>query len=228
MDFTEIRDIAEGLRRRVEFLLDSGITAVPKANAKKSGGADACPAGWAVFQGTLLEAASFAPCGHEGWKGVLFAIFPLGKAAVLWGVPVSGQTLQDNPFGGEPTSQLEKMLEWLGGQLKCSVPGVKNPAAVLAASCPEAGGYSDAAAASACREALEPYLKGAGGVLLMGELAAWAFLQMADIGEARGKVHKADGRSIITTYPPDDWARDQSRKKAAHIDLKLLISACSS
>ena len=62
----------------------------------------------------------------------------------------------------------------------------------------------------------------------MGELAVFAFLQMADIGEARGKVHKADGRSIVATYPPDDWVRDQSRKKAAHIDLKLLISACGS
>jgi hypothetical protein len=228
MDFTEIKDIAEGLRRRIEFLLDSGITAVPRAAARKGGEVNACPAGWAVFEGTLLEAASFAPCGHEGWKGVLFAVFPLGKAAVLWGVPVTGQTIQDNPFGREPVSQLEKMLEWLAGQLKCSVPRVSNPVAVLAASCPETGGYSDAGAATACREALEPYIKGAGCVLLMGELAAWAFLQSADIGEARGKAHKADGRSIIATYPPDDWVREQSRKKAAHIDLKLLISACGS
>lgn len=227
MDFTEIKDIAEGLRRRIEFLLDAGITAVPKANAKKGGGAHACASGWAVFQGTLLEAASFAPCGHEGWKGVLFGVWPLGKAVVLWGVPVSGQ-IHDNPFGGETFSQLEKMLEWLAGQLKCSAPLVSNPGAVLAASCPETGGYSDAGAAAACRKAIEPYLKGADCVLLMGELAAFAFLQMADITEARGKVHKADGRSMVVTYPPDDWVRDQSRKKAAHIDLKLLISACGS
>ncbi|OGP14842.1 MAG: hypothetical protein A2052_08445 [Deltaproteobacteria bacterium GWA2_54_12] len=228
MDFSEIKDIAEGLKRRIEFLLDSGVTAVPKANARKSGAADACPADWAIFQGTLLEAASFVPCGHEGWKGVLFAVFPLGKAAILWGVPVTGHTLQDSPFAAEPVSQLERMLEWLAGQLKCSVPRVSNPGAVLAASCPETGAYSDAGAAAACRGALEPYLKGAGGILLMGELAVFAFLQMADIGEARGKVHKADGRSIVATYPPDDWVRDQSRKKAAHIDLKLLISACGS
>lgn len=228
MDFSEIKDIAEGLKRRIEFLLDAGITAVPKENARKSGGAHACPSDWAVFEGTLLETASFAPCGHEGWKGVLFGVWPLGKAVVLWGVPVSGQTLQDSPFGAEPLSQLERMLEWLAGQLKCSVPLVSNPGAVLAASCPEAGEYSDAGATAACRKAIEPYLNGADCVLLMGELAAFAFLQMADITEARGKAHKADGRSVIVTYPPDDWVREQSRKKAAHIDLKLLISACAS
>ena len=228
MDFSEIKDIAEGLKRRIEFLLDSGVTAVPKANARKSGAADACPADWAIFQGTLLEAASFVPCGHEGWKGVLFAVFPLGKAAILWGVPVSGQTLHDSPFGVEPASQLERMIEWLAGQLKSPVPRVSNPKVVLAASCPEAGGYSDAGAATACLGALEPYLKGACGVLLMGELATWAFLQSADMGEARGRVHKADGRSVVATYSPDELVRDPGLKKAAHADLKLLIPACSS
>ncbi|MBI2400707.1 MAG: hypothetical protein HYV23_06595, partial [Deltaproteobacteria bacterium] len=173
MDFSEIKDIAEGLKRRIEFLIDSGITAVPKAKASatKSVAADACPAGWAIFEGTLLEAASFAPCGHEKWKGVLFAVYPLGKASILWGVPVTGQTLKDSPFTAEPVSQLERMLEWLAGQLKCSAPRVSNPGAVLAASCPETGAYSDAGAAAACREALEPFLKGADCVLLMGELA---------------------------------------------------------
>lgn len=228
MDFTEIKDIAEGLRRRIEFLLDAGITAVPKASARKGGAADECPAGWAVFEGTLLEAAVFAPCGHDGWKGVLFAVFPLGKAVVLWGVPVTGATFHDSPFGAEPLAQLERMLEWLAGQLKSAVPRVSNPGVVLAASCPESGAYSDAGAAAACRGALEPYLKGVGGVLLMGELAAFAFLQSADLGETRGKAHKADGRSVVVTYPPDDWVREQSRKKAAHIDLKLLISECGS
>ena len=228
MDFTDIKDIAEGLRRRIEFLIDSGITAVPRAGGRKGAGAQACAAGWAVFEGTLLEAAAFSPCAHQGWKGVLFAVFPLGKAAILWGVPVSGQTLQGSPFGVEPASQLERMLEWLAGQLKSPVPRVSNPNVVLAASCPEAGGYSDAGAATACLGALEPYLKGACGVLLMGELATWAFLQSADMGEARGRVHKADGRSVVATYSPDELVRDPGLKKAAHADLKLLIPACSS
>lgn len=228
MDSTEIKDIAEGLRRRIDFLLDAGITSVPRARARRASAKGGCPAGWAVFEGALLDAAAFSPCCHPEWKGVLFGIFQLGRAAVLWGVPVAGQTLQDNPFGPEPVSQLERMLEWLAGQLKCSAQRVSNPQVVLAASCPEAGGYSDAGAGAACRAALEPYLKGVGGLLLMGELAAWAFLQSADTGESRGKVHKADGRSIVVTYPPDEWVREPGFKKAAHLDLKLLISACSS
>ena len=77
----------------------------------------------------------------------------------------------------------------------------------------------------ACRGPLEPYLKGVEGVLLMGSLAAWAFLQSADLDGARGRAHKASGRSLFATYPPDEWITDQARKKAAHNDLKLLIKA---
>lgn len=230
MDSSGIKDIAEGLKRRIELLLDSGITAVHRTSSKKdapaSGGA--CPAGWAFFEGALREASSFSPCGHQGWKGVLFGFFPLGRASVVWGVPVSGQALHDNPFGAEPASQLEKMFEWLAVQLKCAAPNMSNPQVVLAASCPEKGAYSDAEAAAACCEALEPLFSGSSGVLLMGELAAWAFLQTADLNEARGKAHRKASGQYIATYSPDELVKDQNLKKAAHADLKLLISSCNS
>jgi hypothetical protein len=227
MDSDDIKDIAASLRRRAEYLLDAGITDLPRASALKTKGPaiDANPADWVIFNGALKDAATFKACAHQDWKGVLFGIWPLGKAAVLWGVPVAGQTLQSSPFGEEPLSQLEKMLVWLGGQIKSAVPQASNPDIVIAARCPQDGRYSDTGAAVACLGSLAPYLKGASGVLLMGELAAWAFLQSADLTGARAKVHKGDGRALVVTYPPDEWAREQARKKAAHIDLKLLIKA---
>lgn len=225
MDTSEIKDAALSLMRRIEFLLDAGITGLPKARVVKPDGpaVESESADWAVFKGCLKDAAVFKACEHQDWKGVLFGVYPLGKAVVLWAVPVAGQTLQDSPFGAEPIVQLEKMLVWLAGELKGPVPQAANPEVVLVARCPQEGGYTDTAAATACRALLEPYFKGAQGVLLMGELAAWAFLQSADIDGARGRVNKGDGRQVVVTYPPDEWITDQARKKAAHNDLKLLI-----
>ena len=227
MDSYGIKDAALSLMRRIEFLLDAGITGLPKARAMKPAApaVESESADWAVFNGSLKDAAAFNACDHQDWKGVLFGVWPLGKAVVLWAVPVAGQTLQDSPFGAEPVSQLEKMLVWLAGEIKGSVPQAANPEVVLVARCPQEGGYTDTGAATACRGLIEPYLKGAQGVLLMGELAAWAFLQSADLDGARGRVNKGDGRPVVVTYPPDEWITDQARKKAAHNDLKLLIKA---
>lgn len=227
MDSSGIKDAALSLMRRIEFLLDAGITGLPKGRALKPAvpAVESESAAWAVFNGSLKDAAAFKACAHQDWKGVLFGIYPLGKAAVLWAVPVAGQTLQDSPFGVESAVQLEKMLVWLAGELKGSVPQAADPEVVLAARCPQDGGYTDTGAAIACRALLEPYLKGAQGILLMGSLAVWAFLQSADLDGARGRVNKVDGRSIVVTYPPDEWIADQARKKAAHNDLKILIKA---
>jgi hypothetical protein len=225
MDSSVIKDIAEGLKRRIELLLDAGITAVPKKAARKVGQEERCAPGWVFFEGRLSEAAAFSPCGHQGWKGVLFAVYPLAKATVLWGVPVSGQTVHGNPFGTESVSQLEKMLEWLARELKCAAPDVFDPPVVLGASCPESGTYSDAGAAAECLKTLEPRIGGSGVLLLMGELASWAFLHSSDLNEARGRVHKVSGRRAVVTYPPDELVADQNLKKAAHADLKLLIQA---
>lgn len=223
MDSSGIKDIAEGLKRRIELLLDAGITAVPKRAARKGGPEEGCAPGWVFFEGRLSEAASFYPCGHQGWKGVLFAVFPLAKATVLWGVPVSAQTIHNNPFGADAAAQLEKMFEWLAKELNCAAPDVFDPPVVLGASCPESGAYSDAEAATECLKTLEPHFKGTGVLLLMGELASWAFLHCGDLNEARGKVHKVSGFKAVATYPPDELVADQSLKKAAHADLKLLI-----
>jgi hypothetical protein len=227
MDSSGIKDAALSLMRRIEFLLDAGITGLPKARAMKPAvpAVESESADWAVFKGPLKDAAAFKACDHHDWKGVLFGVYPLGKAIVLWAVPVAAQTLQDSPFGAEPLSQLEKMLAWLAGELKSPVPQAANPEVVLAARCAQEGGYTDTGAAMACRGPLEPYLKGVEGVLLMGSLAAWAFLQSADLDGARARVHKGDGRQVVATYPPDEWITDQARKKAAHNDLKLLIKA---
>ncbi|MCC6502804.1 MAG: hypothetical protein IT362_06695 [Deltaproteobacteria bacterium] len=230
MDPREIKDVAEALIRRIEFLQDAGITGLSRASALKPAvpAIEGEPAEWVVFKGALKDAANFSACAHQDWKGVLFGVWPLGKAVVLWGVPVGAQTIQSGPFGAEPLSQLESMLVWLAGELKSPVPLAANPETILVARCPQDGGYTDTGAAVACLGSLEPYLKGAQGVLLMGSLAAWAFLQSADLDGARGRAHKASGRSLFVTYPPDDWITDQASKKAAHNDLKLLIREIAS
>lgn len=227
MGSSEIKDIAEGLKRRIELLLDAGITAVPKMAVSKGGPVEGCVAGWVFFEGRLSEVAAFSPCGHQGWKGVLFGVYPIGKAAVLWGVPVSAESIHGNPFGTDAAAQLEKMLEWLAKELKCAAPDVFDPTIVLGSSCPESGAYSDAVAASECLKPLEPRI-GSGVLLLMGELASWAFLHSADMNEARGRVHKASGRQAVVTYAPDELVADQNLKKAAHADLKLFIQAAGS
>ncbi|CAG1066132.1 hypothetical protein BAC1_01736 [uncultured bacterium] len=226
MDSSEIKDIAEGLKRRIELLLDAGITAVPKRAAGKGGPAQGCAPGWLFFEGRLSEVAAFSPCVHQGWKGVLFGIYPLAKATALWGVPVSAESIQGNPFGTDAAAQLEKMLEWLAKELNVAAPDVFDPPVVIGASCPESGAYSDAGAATGCLKPLEPRISGV--LLLMGELASWAFLHSADMSEARGRVHKTSGRKAVATYAPDKLVADQNIKKAAHADLKLLIQAIGS
>ena len=158
MDSSGIKDAALSLMRRIEFLLDAGITGLPRASALKPpvSAIEGEPAEWAVFKGRLQDAAAFKACDHQDWKGVLFGVYPLGKAVVLWGVPVAGQALQDSPFGAEPLSQLEKMLVWLAGELKSPVPQAANQEVVLAARCAQEGGYTDTGAAAACRGPLEP------------------------------------------------------------------------
>jgi|GEM_PF-6150674 hypothetical protein len=221
-----IKEIAEGLKRRIELLLDAGITAVPKRVVGKGGPSQGCGPDWVFFEGRLSEVAAFSPCVHQGWKGVLFAVFPLAKATALWGVPVSAESIQGNPFGTDAAKQLEKMLEWLAKELNVAAPNVFDPPVVLGSSCPESGTYSDAGAATGCLKPLEPRLSGV--LLLMGELASWAFINSADVSEARGRVHKAAGRKAVVTYPPDKLVADQGLKKAAHADLKLLIQAIGS
>lgn len=222
MDYS-VKDIAEGLKRRIEYLIDSGITAVPVKSALK---APASPSvGWGFFEGALGEAASFSPCGHNDWKGVLFAVFPLSKAAVLWGVPVSGQGAPRGFLRPESLKQLEKMLEWLSGELGSPAPDVHDPRAVIAAWCPGGAPYSDAEAALASVEAVERLLVDK-MVLLMGELACWAFLRTAGLEEARGELRRAGSRKAIVTYSPDELVADPGLKRAVHADLKLLISSC--
>lgn len=224
MDSGEIKQVAEALIRRIEFLRDAGITGLPRASGMEpvalsvAGGA-----GWVVFSGPLKAAQSFSACAHQDWKGVLFGVYPLGRAVVLWGVPVGALSLQGGPFGEGPLSQLDKMLAWLAGELKGPAISAASADIVLAARCPQEGAYSDTGAAEACLGGLEPYLKGAKAVLLMGSLALWAFLRSADLDDARGKAHSSGGRLLIATYAPDEWIKEQGRKKAAHEDLKLLI-----
>lgn len=225
MDILEIKDIAESLKRRLELLREAGITGIPKQRGLKGVVQGGCPSDWAVFSGTLAEAVSFTPCQHDGWKGVLFGIWPLGKAAVVWGVPVSAATLCDGPFGRESLLQLERMLNWLAGELKAEAPCSSDAHAVLAARCPQAGSYSDTAAAEASVNTIEGLLQGSKAMLLMGGLAACLLLRSADLAEARGRVHKDKGRSVVVTFSPEELLRDQVLKKGAHADLKLLIPA---
>lgn len=116
------------------------------------------------------------------------------------------------------------MLNWLAEQIKADAPAVSNPQVVMAAKCPEAGAYSDTEACGACVTGIEG-LFNAGGVLLMGELAAWAILQAADLEAKRGRAHNDKGRSIVVTYSPEELLKDQETKKKAHADLKLLIAS---
>lgn len=221
MDST-VKDIAEGLRRRIEFLADSGIAAVPKKSAMKT---EAPPAeGRAFFEGSLKEAASFSPCGHDDWKGVLFSVFPLERVTVLWGVPVSGQNAAAGFLRTESLTQLEKMLGWLAGELGSKAPDVHDPKVFMAASCPKGEAYSDAEGALASAGHIGRLL-GDGLVLLMGELACWAFTGAASLEEGRGEVRMADSRRFVVTYSPDELVSDPDLKRAAHADLKLLISA---
>jgi len=220
---SSVKDIAEGLRRRIEFLADSGITAVPKRSAPKAG----CSPGGGLgfFEGPLAEAASFSPCGHDDWKGVLFAVFPLSRAAVIWGASVSGEAASAGFLRAEPLEQLEKMLVWLAGELGSPAPDVRDPGAVIAAWCPGAATCSDAEAALASVEAVER-LAGDNMVLLMGDLACRAFLGTASIEEARGEARLAGSLKAVVTYSPDELVADPGLKRAAHADLKLLLSAC--
>lgn len=221
-----IKDIAEGLKRRMEFLIDSGITAVPKKNPLKTAASQA--EGRVFFNGPLSGAASFTPCGHNDWKGVLFTVFPLKGAAVLWGAPVSAGAAPGAFLRPESLSQLQKMLEWLAGELGSPAPEVHDPLSFIAASCPRAAAYSDVEAASASVGAIQKGLSGDGIVLLMGELACWAFLGTASVEEARGAVRTCGSWRAVATYSPDELIRDASLKRAAHADLKLLISASRS
>lgn len=225
MDIQEIKDIAQSLKRRLELLASAGITGIPKVRAAESESRAASPSEWAVFSGPLEEAASLSPSWNEGQKGVLFGIWTFGNAAVVWGVPVTDASLADAPFGREPLSQLEKMLNWLAEQIKAGKPGISNPHAVLASKGPEEGSYSDTDAAQACAKDLRERISNAKGLLLMGELATWAILQTADLGGGRGRVHRDDGRAVVFTFSPDEVLRDQEAKKGAHADLKLLISS---
>lgn len=224
MDIVEIKDIAQSLKRRLELLAVSGITAVPKNRIPGTGMVE-CPSDWSVFSGPLADAASIPSFGDDGQKGVLFGVWTLGGAAVIWGVPVTGASLADRPFGRESLSQLEKMLIWLAEQIKAGKPDITNPHAVLASKGRGAGSYSDTDAAEAAAKDLRKLTKGAKGLLLMGELATWAILQTADPGGGRGTVHRTDGRAIVFTFSPDELLKGQEIKRGAHADLKLLISA---
>jgi len=222
MDPSEIKDAAGALRRRIEYLLDSGITALPVAGGRKPAPVDAKP-GYGVFRGPLKDAFKSVPCGHNDWKGVVFGLWPLGRAAVVWGVPVGPGAVDGVPFGEGPLAQLEKMLSWLAGELKGAVPSAQAPEVVLALKCPQDGAYADTDAAEACLKALEESLEGKRGFVLMGPLCAWAFLKSADLDGARARPHTSGGRVTVATYAPDEWIREPARKKAAHLDLKLFI-----
>lgn len=224
MDIVEIKDIAESLKRRLELLAAAGITAIPRM-AKEDTAQGECPSDWVIFPGRLSEALSLSPCGHQDWKGVLFGVWRLGGAAVVWGVPVSRDAFQDNPFGADALPQLEKMLTWLSGEIKADMPDMADPQIVLATRCPKAGKYTDAEAAESAAGAVTRLAEGSKTVLLMGPLAAWGFLKEADLDGSRGKLRREGQLKAVVTWGPDALLKDQGRKKEAHSDLKLLISS---
>lgn len=224
MDIVEIKDIAESLKCRLELLTAAGITAIPRM-ARKDALHGECPSDWVVFTGRLSEAQSLSPCGHQGWKGGLFGVWRLGGAAAVWGVPVSRDAIQDDPFGAEALSQFEKMLTWLSGELKAGMPDMADPQIVLATRCPKAGKYTDAEAAESAAGAALRLAEGSKTALLMGSLAAWGFLKEADLDAARGKVSRVGPLKAVVTWGPDDMLKNQARKKEAHSDLKQLISS---
>lgn len=223
MENFEIHELAASLKRRLELLMEAGITGIPKA-AKAGAGQGECPSDWVLFQGSLDEAQSVSPCGHQDWKGLLFGLWRLGGAAIIWGVPVTGASLGDGPFG-EAISQLEKMLAWLSGEIKADMPEMRNPQAVLATRCPRAGKYTDAEAAVHAASAIMELAEGSKAALLMGPLAAWGILKEADLKASRGKVHREGALKAVVTWGPDDLLKEQGLKKEAHSDLKLLISS---
>jgi hypothetical protein len=222
MDQSGIKDAADALRRRIEYLLDSGITGLPVAGGRKPDAPAQSP-GYGVFRGPLKDAFKSLPCGHNDWKGVVFGLWPLGRAAVVWGVPVGAGSADGGPFGENALAQLEKMLAWLAGELKAAAPPVKDPEVVLALKCPQEGEYADTVAAEACLKGLEESLVGKTGVVLMGPLSVWAFLKSADLDGARARAVISGGRVTVATYAPDEWIREPVRKKAAHLDLQLFI-----
>lgn len=222
MDPSEIKDAADALRRRIEYLLDSGITGLPVAGGRKPDAPPQSP-GYGVFRGPLKNAFESVPCGHNDWKGVVFGLWPVGRAAVVWGVPVGAGAVDGGPFGEKPLAQLESMLSWLAGELKSIAPGAKDLEVVAALRCPQEGAYADTDAADACLKGLEESLVGKTGVVLMGPLSVWAFLKSADLDGARGRAHTTGARVTVATYAPDEWIKEPARKKAAHLDLQLFI-----
>lgn len=224
MDTVEIIDIAEGLRRRLELLREAGVDGMPRAPLARGAGCEPCADGWFVFAGPMAGIGR-APCGHGPWKGALLGVWPVGRAAIVWGVPVSEGDFAVGPFDPEALSQLERMLSWLSGQLKAAMPDIAAPLAALAAGCPGATACSDDEAAGRLAGAIDGLLEGAKGVLLMGPLAAGALSGSEAVETARGAAREKGGRTLVVTWSPDELVRDPGLKKGALEDLRLLIEA---
>lgn len=222
----EYLDIIEGLKARLELMQSSGIYDLPfdaaPACAPPAQGSS-CGNGWVNTEARGQELKGRQACAlHKGWKGVFFGIWRVGNSSFVWGVPASGTSL-DTPFNAAESGQLERMLNWLGGELGIKAD-IKDLFAVSSVLCLPAEGYKDTDAVRNCLPGLERAVVASPGVVVaMGPLSAWALLESPGVKEARGRVHEYKGAKLVVTYDPGELLLRPELKKEAFDDMKLVL-----
>lgn len=158
---------------------------------------------------------------HQGRKNIVFGSGDPGARLMFVGEgPGEQEDIKGLPFVGPAGQLLTKMIGAMGlsrdevyiaNVVKCRPPMNRNPQPEEIATC-------------------SPYLKkqiefiNPEIIVALGTFAAQCLLQTSEkISRLRGSVHAYDGRKLIATFHPSYLLRNPSEKKAAWVDLQLVM-----
>ncbi|MBI5493060.1 MAG: hypothetical protein HY893_09020 [Deltaproteobacteria bacterium] len=207
----EFTDIVDGLKRNLEFMRASGITEIPAAPLPAKGPPSGDAGAWVSSIGL--------PEIKEGYSGVAFSAWRLGKALFIEGSELSSGV--NGPLKVEAAAQVERLLGWVGQEL-----GVKPTGQPFSCYSVREGGGEDLGKGV---EKAALLMKGHIGIVspsvivALGTLASRLLLGRADVEGVIGRFQSLDGAKVMPTHDSSSLVRDPALKKETMAHMLVVI-----